>query len=338
MRDTNAVFLEVMRKNALMEVSDNRLAAAQKYPEHKVEQSRKFIDGHLDDMNKNFKPRIKPDSSAAIKDGYKELIRKEREQISINRAYIEKRKRQAERFKNALETRKAKANRAVNVRRAKIAGGVGAVGLGAYGAYRYYKHRKNQQQKAKESTSQYFARMLREAETRINADHIALGLNVLKATGFDQAMARQMGDDKQRSQAWKYGLRGAAVGASLPALEYGAKTAYELGNHVMDARRNGIKGVGNILKYARDQRFGAWGHSPLSQFASELGRHYTDKPALVGKVVGGLAGAGALYGLMKKAPNDKKPAITMMKPKKQYKYIRKENNRYVYPKQIGVRR
>ena len=217
-----------------------------------------------------------------------------------------------------------------------------AVGLGAgalaYGAYRWNKNRQ-QKQKAKESTSQYFARMLREAETRINADHIALGLNVLKATGFDQAMARQMGDDKQRSQAWKYGLRGAALGASLPALEYGAKTAYHLGMHALDARRNGVRGVGDILRYARDHRFGAIGYpSATMQAAHELGRAYTSNPALLGKVVGGLAGAGALYGLMKKAPSDKKPTPTLMKPKKQYKYIRKDGDKYVYPKKIGVKK
>ena len=302
MRDTNTVFLEVMRKDDLAKLNHYADVALKKF----------------EDV-----------AGRGTKD-WQGLQRKEQRffRLSNKAASLELKKKAEEKAAAAAKWKG----------RAKVGAGVAAGAGLAYGAYRWNKNRQ-QKQKAKESTSQYFARMLREAETRINADHIALGLNVLKATGFDQAMARQMGDDKQRSQAWKYGLRGAALGVSVPALEYGIKTAYELGMHALDARRNGVRGVGDILRYARDHRFGAFGYpSATMQAAHELGRAYTSNPALLGKVSAGLAGAGALYGLMKKAPDGKKPTPTLMKPKKQYKYIRKDGDKYVYPKKIGVKK
>lgn len=297
MRDTNTVFLEVMRKDDPAKLNHYADVALKKF----------------EDV-----------AGRGTKD-WQGLQRKERRffRLSNKAASLELKKKAEEKAAAAAKWKG----------RAKVGAGVAAGAGLAYGAYRYYKHRKNRQQKAKESTSQYFARMLREAETRINANHVELGLNILKATGFDQAMARQMGDDKQRSQAWKYGLRGAALGASLPLLDVGQENIRGLAHRIAAARADGVSGIRNILRTATDNHFGEY--KPLPE---QLARAYAANPAMVGKITAGLAGAGALYGLMKKAPSDKKPAITMMKPKKQYKYIRKDGEKYVYPKKIGVKK
>lgn len=313
MRDTNTVFLEVMRKDNPKLLNRLHDLATTRY-------------NHYDHMRARL-ASMRDNGPAEAREGLRagvNLAQKEMERKFDQAARIRSRLRKHGGDEPSFWSDK-------NLRRAKWGVGLAATGASVYGAYRWNKNR--QQQKAKESTSQYFARMLREAETRINADHVALGLDVLKATGFDQAMARQMSDEKQRSQAWKYGLRGAALGASLPILDVAQENIRGLGHRIIAARNSGVSGVGNILRTAKDAHFGEYRGLP-----EQLARAYAVNPAMVGKITAGLAGAGALYGLMKKAPSDKKPAITMMKPKKQYKYIRKDGDKYVYPKKIGVKK
>lgn len=62
------------------------------------------------------------------------------------------------------------------------------------------------------------------------------------------------------------------------------------------------------------------------------------------KLIGGGALAGGLYGLMKTpdAPRMKlkkdRTLTALTKPKRKFKYIRKEGKRYIYPKDIRARR
>ena len=318
MGDTNTVFLEVMRKDnpkLLNRLQD--LATAR--------------NNHYDHMR----------ARLAIMRDYGPAETREGLRAGVNFAQREMDRKfdQAARMRSRLR-KHGEANPSFwndqNLRRAKWGVGLATVGAGVYGAYRARLRRQHaaNKQNVKESTSECYLRLLRETEgRRITADHVALGLDVLKATGFDQAMARQMSDEKQRSQAWKYGLRGAALGASLPILDVAQENIRGLGHRIIAARNSGVSGVGNILRTAKDAHFGEYKGLP-----EQLARAYAVNPAMVGKITAGLAGAGALYGLMKKAPSDKKPAITMMKPKKQYKYIRKDGEKYVYPKKIGVKR
>lgn len=316
MRSTNIVFLEVMRKdNPKLLSRIHELAVAR--------------NNHYDHMRAGL-ASMRDNGPAEAREGLRagvNFAQREMDRKFDQAARIRSRLRKYEGDHPSFWSDK-------NLRRAKWGVGLATVGAGVYGAYRLHKKNQQQKQKAMESTSECYLRLLRETEgRRITADHVALGLDVLKATGFDQAMARQMGDEKQRSQAWKYGLRGAALGASLPILDVAQENIRGLGHRIIAARNSGVSGVGNILRTAKDAHFGEYKGLP-----EQLARAYAVNPAMVGKITAGLAGAGALYGLMKKAPDDKKPTPTLMKPKKQYKYIRKDGEKYVYPKKIGVKR
>jgi hypothetical protein len=216
-----------------------------------------------------------------------------------------------------------------NKRRVKLGAAAALLAAGAYGAYRHYKNKKAAQEKVNESTSEYFNRMLRESE--IKADHVRLGLDVMKATGLDQAMAKQMSDGKQRRQAWKYGTRAAAAGLAAPTIGTAGYHAALLANEAWKARKGGARGIKNILRKAYEAHQ-SYAHHP-AELVRQAGAFTFSKPWL--GTVGTIGAAGGVYGLMKKAPAP--PKLSMLKPKKQYKYIRKEGGRYVYPKSGGVR-
>jgi len=214
--------------------------------------------------------------------------------------------------------------------------GVGAAALG-YGAYRGVKalrarirkqhfEKKAAQSKAQESTSVCFNRMLRESG--INADHVKLGLDVMKATGLDQAMAKQMSDGNQRKQAWKYGTRAAAVSLAAPAIGTLGFHAALMAGQIPEARKMGVRGIGNTLRKAYELH--ANHANPPAEIARQVAQFTFSKPWL--GTVGGIGAAGGVYGLMKKAPTPAK--VSMLTPKKQYKYIRKDNDKYIYPKKV----
>lgn len=231
---------------------------------------------------------------------------------------------------------------------AAVGVGAGAYGLGKYAnrAWRARKARKaaiaaQQQQfdatkqKVNESTHDCFSRLL--CEGRIEPKHIELGLQFMQAVGLDKAMSERMQKEKHRGEAWKYAKRGALVGATLPVLDVAAENALGMGRQISAARASGVTGIGNVLRTARTKHFNTY--RPLGE---QVVNNYANNPKLVGSVIGGLAAAGGLYGLMKttdtprmKLKKGQTLSKIVMKPKKKFKYLRKEGKRYIYPKEVG---
>jgi hypothetical protein len=231
---------------------------------------------------------------------------------------------------------------------AAVGVGAGAYGLGKY-AQRAWKARKERKaaiaaqqqqfdatkQKVNESTDSCFSHLL--CEGRIEPKHIELGLQFMQAVGLDKAMSERMQKGEHRGEAWKYAKRGALVGATLPVLDVAAENALGMGRQISAARASGVTGIGNVLRTARAKHFNTY--RPLGE---QVINNYTNNPKLVGSVVGSLAAAGGLYGLMKtpdaprmKLGKERTLSKITMKPKKKFKYLRKEGKRYIYPK--GVR-